>query len=158
MTPRKPYRSPFWRPETEGSPFAPPSGSGRTPSAPEAAPAPLPAPRAPKRSADERSVAYAASDLALFGRLMASDGRTRPTDPSPVGQPAKVPGRDAARPKRDAARATGSYSDRDTQLFQGLESSYAGTRQEPKAAAPSASNVYAQGDLDAFAALMRFGR
>ena len=152
MKPRQPYRSPFWRPDIADGP---PVGAAR----PEAE-------RRSKPAAPEQSHGYTANDLAMFGKLQAFRNQTtsaEPHRPAPkaatLRDPPPAPVRQAAAP----VTPSGAYSSRDATLFQGLEASFASVSQAaaPRAAsAPPAptGRVYAQGDLDAFDQLAKFGR
>lgn len=167
MIPRKPYRSPFWKPDskteqprgTEPSRAAAESrrGAGHAPARTTHLDAPDP----------DGSEKYSSRDIEQFNRLMKFDGR-----PDPVAEAddtARHSVREEIRARSAPGVATqassGPYKTRDVDMFQSIQQEFSKTRQEPAArpgppprpAATDGAPTYSQQDIEAFEKLMKFG-
>jgi hypothetical protein len=157
MIPRRPYRSPFWKPDSsydqqrEASARAsrrPASGRGV-----DATPAPTNHLGAPERDASGK---YSSSDLEQFDRLMRFDGRADAEPGKAEPKPNSVREEIRARSRPEVAahhELSGSYKKRDVDLFQSIQKEFSKT----PSARTDRSPEYSQRDIEAFEKIMKFG-
>jgi hypothetical protein len=169
MIPRKPYRSPFWKPDSSydqrrdtGARASRGAASGRGVDATLASTNHL---GAPERDASGK---YSSSDLEQFDRLMKFDGRAdvEPGEAAPKPNSVREEIRARSRPEVAAHyELSGSYKKRDVDLFQNIQTEFSKTPSEPverrstsaQAGTTDRSPEYSQRDIEAFEKIMKFG-
>jgi len=169
MMPRKPYRSPFWKP---GSKNEQPRGAGASRVAVEsegsAGPAPARTSSYLGSPGQDHSEKYSSRDIEQFSRLMKFDGRSDPAlgNDGPIRHSVREEIRARSGPGVAAPQASpGNYKTRDMDLFQSIQQEFSKTRNKPAArpgtpAQPAPTDharTYSQQDIEAFEKLMKFG-
>lgn len=171
MIPRKPYRSPFWKPDSSydqqretvaiaRASRRPVSGAGV-----DATPTSTNHLGAPERDGSDK---YSSSDLQQFHGLMRFDGRAdaEPGRAEPKPNSVREEIRARSRPEAAAHRElSGSFKKRDEDLFQDIQKEFSKTPAEPgerrsasaQPAPTDRSPEYSQRDIEAFEKIMKFG-